>query len=98
MFLQHLLFYQVLQYQFFRYFGRYFFVPGISGRYEYHWPVLTLSCAAGSNSMNRIVNVLCGNSTSDLICGIIRPFFQAGVTVADKNNVLNFVQVFSHKK
>jgi len=37
------------------------------------------------------------DGASDLVCGIIRSFTQAGITIADKNNVLNFVQVFSHK-
>jgi hypothetical protein len=98
MLLQHLLFYQVLQYQFFSYFGRHFFVPGIFRRYENHWPMLTLPCTPGSYGMDGIVYVVCGNGASDLIRGIIRSFFKTGVTIADKNNVLNSVQVFSHKK
>ena len=97
MLLEHLFFNKVLQYQFFRYFGRHFFVPGIFGRNENHWPMLTLPCTAGSYGMYGLVDVLCGNGASDLIRGIIRSFFKTGVTIADKNNVLNSVQVFSHK-
>ena len=59
--------------------------------------MLALTGAAGSNGMNGIVDVLRCDGASDLIGGIIRAFFQAGVTIADKHNVLNFVQVFSHK-
>ena len=97
MLLQYLLFYQVLQYQFFRHFGRHLFVPGIFGRNKYHWPMLALTGTAGSNGVGGVVNVLRSNSASDLIRGVIRSFIQAGITITDKNNVLNFVQVFSHK-
>lgn len=97
MFLQHLLIYQMPQYQFFRYFGCHLFVPGIFRRNKYHGPMLALTGTAGSNGVCGIVNVLRSNSVPDLICGSIRSFIQAGVTITDKYNVLNFVQVFSHK-
>jgi hypothetical protein len=59
--------------------------------------MFALAGTAGFDGMHLIVNIPGGYSAPDLVGSFFRAFTQAGITIADKNNVLNFCKIFSHK-
>ena len=57
--------------------------------------MIALAGAFGADGMDVVIQVPVGDRFADPCSGIVRAFNQAGVSVADKNDVLDFGQVFA---